>query len=144
MFFIYIYEHIGAFFSNAWNVWTPQPDTGYFRSHVTLQTWLYTSVLLAFTCMLCTRQAKLLPKLRMHLIPIPLTDDTCRNPPTPLWRRRRAYWGANSHTKCSITFANLAVSISALAGGGAINGFAPRPELGGVCEISRRFWGVWA
>ena len=32
------------------------------------------------------------------------------NPPTPLWRWRRAYWGANSHTKCSITFVNIAVA----------------------------------
>ena len=40
------------------------------------------------------------------------------NPPTPLWRWRRAYWGANSYTKCSITFVNIAVAISALAGGG--------------------------
>ena len=43
----------------------------------------------------------------------------CRqNPPTPLWRWRRAYWGGNSYTKCSITFVNIAVAISALAGGG--------------------------
>ena len=40
------------------------------------------------------------------------------NPPTPLWRWRRAYWGANSYTKCSIIFVNIAVAISALAGGG--------------------------
>ena len=40
------------------------------------------------------------------------------NPPIPLWRWRRAYWGANSYTKCSITFVNIAVAISALAGGG--------------------------
>ena len=39
------------------------------------------------------------------------------NPPTPLWQWRRAYWGANSHTKCSVTFVNIAVAISALAGG---------------------------
>ena len=39
------------------------------------------------------------------------------NPPTPLWRWRHAYWGANSHTKCSITFVDSAVAISALAGG---------------------------
>ena len=47
----------------------------------------------------------------------------------------------NSHTKCSITFVNIAVAISALAGEGK-NGFAPRPELGGVCEVFRRFLGV--
>ena len=40
------------------------------------------------------------------------------NPPTPLWRWRCAYWGANSYTKCSITVVNIAVAISALAGGG--------------------------
>ena len=39
------------------------------------------------------------------------------NPPTPLWRWRRAYWGQNSNTKCSMTFVNIAVAISALAGG---------------------------
>ena len=39
-----------------------------------------------------------------------------QNPPTPLWRWRRAYWGANSYTKCLII--NIAVAISALAGGG--------------------------
>ena len=59
------------------------------------------------------------------------------NPPTPLWRWRRAYWGANSNTKCSMPFVNIAVAISALAGGGK-NGFAPRPEYGGVIDI---FWG---
>ena len=70
-------------------------------------------------------------------------ENPGKNPPTPLWRWRRAYWGANSHTKCSITFVNIAVAISALAGGGK-NGFAPRPGIGGVCEIFRRFLGVWA
>ena len=44
--------------------------------------------------------------------------DTWQNPPTPLWRWRRAYWGANSYTKCLITFVNIAVAISALAGEG--------------------------
>ena len=47
----------------------------------------------------------------------------------------------NSYTKCSITFVNIAVAISALAGGGK-NGFAPRPELGGVFDIFRGFLGV--
>ena len=49
--------------------------------------------------------------------------------------------GGNSYTKCSITFVNIAVAISALAGG-AKNGFAPRPELGGVFDIFRGFLGV--
>ena len=53
-------------------------------------------------------------------------------------------FGGNSYTKCSITFVNIAVAISALAGGGAKNGFAPRPEFGGVCDIFRGFLGVWA
>ena len=51
--------------------------------------------------------------------------------------------GGNSYTKCSITFVNIAVAISALAGGGK-NGFAPRPEFGGVFDIFRGFLGVWA
>ena len=60
--------------------------------------------------------------------------------------------GGNSYTKCSITFVNIAVAISALAGGGAKNGFAPRPdpkngfaprpEYGGVFDIFRGFLGV--
>ena len=49
--------------------------------------------------------------------------------------------GGNSYTKCSITFVNIAVAISALAGGGK-NGFAPRPEFGGVFDIFRGFLGV--
>ena len=49
--------------------------------------------------------------------------------------------GQNSNTKCSMTFVNIAVAISALAGG-AKNGFAPRPELGGVFDIFRGFLGV--
>ena len=53
--------------------------------------------------------------------------------------------GQNSNTKCSMTFVNIAVAISALAGGGgAKNGFAPRPEYGGVFDIFRGFLGVWA
>ena len=51
--------------------------------------------------------------------------------------------GQNSNTKCSMTFVNIAVAISALAGG-AKNGFAPRPEYGGVFDIFRGFLGVWA
>ena len=51
--------------------------------------------------------------------------------------------GGNSNTKCSMTFVNIAVAISALAGG-AKNGFAPRPEYGGVFDIFRGFLGVWA
>ena len=60
--------------------------------------------------------------------------------------------GGNSYTKCSITFVNIGVAISALAGGGAKNGFAPRPdpkngfaprpEYGGVFDIFRGFLGV--
>ena len=52
--------------------------------------------------------------------------------------------GQNSNTKCSMTFVNIAVAISALAGGGPKNGFAPRPEYGGVFDIFRGFLGVWA
>ena len=38
--------------------------------------------------------------------------------------------GGNSNTKCSMTFVNIAVAISALAGGGgAKNDFAPRPKF---------------
>ena len=43
-----------------------------------------------------------------------------------------------------MTFVNIAVAISALAGGGPKNGFAPRPEYGGVLDIFRGFLGVWA
>ena len=58
----------------------------------------------------------------------------------------------NSNSKCSMTFVNIAVAISALAGGEAKNGFAPRPdpkngfaprpEYGGVFDIFRGFLGV--
>ena len=41
-----------------------------------------------------------------------------------------------------MTFVNIAVAISALAGGGAKNDFAPRPEYGGVFDIFRGFLGV--
>ena len=41
-----------------------------------------------------------------------------------------------------MTFVNIAVAISALAGGGPKNGFAPRPEYGGVFDIFRGFLGV--
>ena len=47
--------------------------------------------------------------------------------------------GGNSNTKCSMTFVNIAVAISALAGGPK-NGFAPRPEYGGVFNIFEYFW----
>ena len=43
-----------------------------------------------------------------------------------------------------MTFVNIAVAISALAGGEPKNGFAPRPEYGGVFDIFRGFLGVWA
>ena len=36
--------------------------------------------------------------------------------------------GVNSNTKCSIAFINIAVAISAVAGG-AKNDFAPRPQF---------------
>ena len=52
--------------------------------------------------------------------------------------------GGNSNTKCSMTFVNIAVAISALAGGGPKNGFAPRPAYGGVLDFFRGFLGVWA
>ena len=45
-----------------------------------------------------------------------------------------------SYTKCSMTFVIIAVAILALAGGGAKNDFAPRPELSGVFEFVQRFW----
>ena len=48
--------------------------------------------------------------------------------------------GGNSNTKCSMTFVNIAVAISALAEGGAKNGFAPRPEYGGVSSFFEDFW----
>ena len=38
-----------------------------------------------------------------------------------------------------MTFVNIAVAISALAGG-AKNGFAPRPEYGGVSTFFEDFW----
>ena len=73
------------------------------------------------------------------------------NPPTPLWRWRRAYWGANSYTKCSMTFVNIAVAISALAGGGGQKRFRtetaifqPSPNPAGVFVLFRRFLDVWA
>ena len=47
--------------------------------------------------------------------------------------------GGNSNTKCSMTFVNIAVAISALAGG-AKNGFAPRPEYGGGSTFFDDFW----
>ena len=54
-----------------------------------------------------------------------------------------------------MTFVNIAVAISALAGGGGgkngfaprsdpKNGFAPRPAYGGVFDFFRGFLGVWA
>ena len=66
------------------------------------------------------------------------------NPPTPLWRWRRAYWGAIGYTKCSMTFVNIAVAISALAGGGPFQDFARSPNPGGVFVIFRRLLDVWA
>ena len=50
--------------------------------------------------------------------------------------------GGNSNTKCSMTFVNIAVAISALAGGGPKDDFAPRPALGGVFDFFRGFLGI--
>ena len=51
--------------------------------------------------------------------------------------------GGISYTKCSMTFVNMVIAISALAGGeGPKNGFAPRPQVGGVFEIFRQILGV--
>ena len=53
--------------------------------------------------------------------------------------------GGNSNTKCSMTFVNIAVAISALAGGGGPkDDFAPRPAPGGVFDFFRGFLGIWA
>ena len=62
------------------------------------------------------------------------------NPPTPLWRWRRAYWGANSYTKCSMTFVNIAVAISALAGGGALSRFRTESKY---WWCFRSFWTIF-
>ena len=50
--------------------------------------------------------------------------------------------GQNSNTKCSMTFVNSSRYISFSWGGGPKNGFAPRPEYGGVFDIFRGFLGV--
>ena len=50
--------------------------------------------------------------------------------------------GGISYNKCSMTFVNVALAISALAGGGANQDFAPSPDPGGVFVIFRRFLGV--
>ena len=47
--------------------------------------------------------------------------------------------GQNSNTKCSMTFVNIAVAISALAGG-AKNGFAPRPDTVVFSTFFEDFW----
>ena len=76
----------------------------------------------------------------------------------PLWKIRPHRFGGegvliggqNSNTKCSMTFVNIAVAISALAGGGqkrfrtetAI--FQPSPNPAGVFVLFRRFLDVWA
>ena len=44
--------------------------------------------------------------------------------------------------KFSMTFVNIALAISALAGGGAFQDFAPGPNPGGVFVIFRRFLDV--
>ena len=74
-------------------VWLSDDCIGIWSWHLTPDSWLQTS-----------------PKIQSWWF---------ENPPTPLWRWRRAYLGATaSYTKCSITFVNIAVAISALAGGG--------------------------
>ena len=53
--------------------------------------------------------------------------------------------GGNSNTKCSMTFVNIAVAISALAGGrggGPKDDFAPRPAPGCVFDFFRGFLGI--
>ena len=49
--------------------------------------------------------------------------------------------GANSYTKCLITFVYIAVAMSALAGGGPKQDFAPRPRIGGVCVFFSTIFG---
>ena len=49
-------------------------------------------------------------------ITIRITIIKILNPPTPLWRWRRAYWVQTA----TLTFVNIAVAISALAGGGPL------------------------
>ena len=83
----------------------------------------------------------------------PLSNLTIKSAHTAL-AVKACLLGGNSYTKCSITFVNIAVAISAWAGGGPKNGFAPRPdpkngfaprpEYGGVFDIFRGFLGVWA
>ena len=86
-----------------------------------------------------------------YLSEIPLRNTSKKSAHTAL-AVKACLLGGNSYTKCSITFVNIAVAISALAGGGAKNGFAPRPdpkngfaprpEYGGVFGIFRGFLGV--
>ena len=65
------------------------------------------------------------------------------NPPTPLGRWRRAYWDANSHTKCSITFVNVAVAISAL-GGGVQKRFRTETRIRWCLRDSSTIFRLWA
>ena len=75
---------------------------------------------------------------------LPSVHHVERNPAHTALAVKACLLGGNSNTKCSMTFVNIAVAISALAGGVAKNGFAPRPEYGGVFDIFRGFLGVWA
>ena len=85
-----------------------------------------------------------------YLSEIPLRNTSKKSAHTAL-AVKACLLGGNSYTKCSITFVNIAVAISALAGGAKNgfaprpdpkNGFAPRPEYGGVFGIFRGFLGV--
>ena len=48
--------------------------------------------------------------------------------------------GGNSNTKCSMTFVNIAVAISALAGGGAQKRFRTEPKFRTETKIRRLCW----
>ena len=67
-----------------------------------------------------------------------------RNPPTPLWRWRRAYWGAIGYTKCSshiCLYSSLYISFS--WGGGHLKISHRNRSPAGVFVIVRTFFGVW-
>ena len=68
-----------------------------------------------------------------------------KNPPTPLWRWRRAYWGAIGYTKCSshiCLYSSRYISFS--WGGGGPSKISHRNRSpAGVFVIFRTFFGVW-